>query len=590
MSLTPGVRFLLSRTPFLSSPLLAVFAIRNLARLLGLRVPLWVSLLTFLLTWPLIIVTRVIGRDLYHRYRAAQLGARIAPKVHTRLPGNLDLLTNIAKNANEGYIAEPTAQLIAKYGSVFNTNILGEDAIFTTCPEHTKYMLTTNFANFEKGKRFRSDMEGMLGLGVFNSDGDLWKFHRTLTRPFFTKDRISHFELFDRHAETAIALAKRRFKEGYAIDFQDLMARFTMDSATGFLFGNCLESLGAGLPYPYNVPLIPAGSTTPQAIKATEFVSGARRGQISIANRARGGWTWPLKEVFVDKTAEPRAVVTGYIRPFIEEALAKRNLVTDADGKTDDDEVLLDHLVKATSDARLIQDETRNVMFAARDTTAFTLTYVMYFLTQYPNVSARLRKEIVETVGLERPPTYDDIRGMKYLRAVLNETLRLYPVVPFNMRQSIKECTLPSPDPEGKPIYVPAGTRVPYSVFIMHRRKDLWGPDAEEFDPDRFFDERFKKYLLKNSFIFMPFNAGPRICLGQQFAYNEMSFILVKLFQRFKSFALDLDALAPEFRAPKEWKGAPGRKGVDCIFPKTLLTLHVGGGLWIRAEDADGGA
>ena len=55
-----------------------------------------------------------------------------------------------------------------------------------------------------------------------------------------------------------------------------------------------------------------------------------------------------------------------------------------------------------------------------------------------------------------------------------------------------------------------------YSVFFMHRRKDLWGPDAEEFDPDRFLDERVKTYLTPNPFIFLPFNAGPRICLGQQ--------------------------------------------------------------------------
>lgn len=86
----------------------------------------------------------------------------------------------------------------------------------------------------------------------------------------------------------------------------------------------------------------------------------------------------------------------------------------------------------------------------------------------------------------------------------------------------------------GEPdIYIPPRTRCLYSVLLMHRRKDLWGPDgtlrptclicylanrhaALMFDPDRFLDERVQKYLLPNPFIFLPFNAGPRICLGQQ--------------------------------------------------------------------------
>lgn len=92
---------------------------------------------------------------------------------------------------------------------------------------------------------------------------------------------------------------------------------------------------------------------------------------------------------------------------------------------------------------------------------------------------------------------------------------------------------LPGPDPDAKPFYVPPKTRILVSVIGMHRRKDLWGPDGKdylpirssvtyiffsalEFDPDRFLDERLHKYLTPRPFIFLPFNAGPRICLGQQ--------------------------------------------------------------------------
>lgn len=97
---------------------------------------------------------------------------------------------------------------------------------------------------------------------------------------------------------------------------------------------------------------------------------------------------------------------------------------------------------------------------------------------------------------------------------------------------------------------------------------------AETFDPDRFLDERVTKYLVANPFIFLPFNAGPRICLGQQFAYNEVSFFLVRLLQNFSSMSLDLKSQPPETLPPSSWKNCPGRKGIEEVFPKSHLTIY----------------
>jgi len=123
---------------------------------------------------------------------------------------------------------------------------------------------------------------------------------------------------------------------------------------------------------------------------------------------------------------------------------------------------------------------------------------------------------------------------------------------------------------------------------MMHRRKDYWGPDAEEFDPDRFLDERATKYLTPNPFIFLPFNAGPRICLGQQFAYNEMSFFLIRLLQNFSSMELDLGSQPPGSAPPQEWKvsGKGTRKAVEKIFPKVHFTMYSEGGLWLKMKEA----
>jgi len=121
----------------------------------------------------------------------------------------------------------------------------------------------------------------------------------------------------------------------------------------------------------------------------------------------------------------------------------------------------------------------------------------------------------------------------------------------------------------------------------MHRRTDLWGPDALEFDPDRFLDDRLHKYLTPNPFIFLPFNAGPRICLGQQFAYNEMSFMLIRLLQHFSSISLSPESLDPACRPPAAWARGEGRQAIEQFHPRSHLTLHAKGGLWLKMEPVE---
>ncbi|KIY63685.1 cytochrome P450 monooxygenase pc-2 [Cylindrobasidium torrendii FP15055 ss-10] len=534
---------------------------------------------------------------------AERMGARLPPRVRGRRLGNLDILRGVMDSFKSGYLADITVEMQEQLGTIFDMHILWANVYFTTSPDHMQAMLATQFSNFEKGAWFQKSMHSFLGVGVFNADGDMWKFHRSMARPFFSRDRITHFELFDRYANTVIAQMKSRFREGYALDFQEIIARFTMDAATDFLFGSCLNSLEDALPYPHFVSGRPQSPTS-------QFADAFLKGQDVITERQRKGWSWPLYEMTKDATAEHAKVVRDYVDPIIKAALGRKRSVVDgissqnttfADtekGSIDDDESLLDHLLKQTSDPTLVRDETINILLAGRDTTAATLTFAVYFLSMYPDVMTRLREEVLMVVGSVRMPTFDDIREMKFLRAVLNETLRLFPVVPFNIRESISATTLPSEIPGEKPIYIPARTPVMYSVWIMHRRKDLWGPDAEEFDPDRFLDDRAKKYLHPRPFIFLPFNAGPRICLGQQFAYNEASFMLVRLLQNFSSFVLDEKAQPPSSRPPAEWRNDPRfgeatgvgkrtRQGMDKVWPKATLTAYSAGGLWIKGVVAD---
>ncbi|KAF8600071.1 CYP63 cytochrome P450 monooxygenase-like protein [Ceratobasidium sp. AG-I] len=534
---------------------------------------------------------KAIG-EMQRRSDRKRLGLDVveAPRMKRWLPGNIDFIPEIVHSREVDYCGGAWSSLVEKHGNTFNTRLFGEDQILTTEPENIKAILSTEFTSFEKGKMFKDKMFSVLGTGVFNSDGDMWKFHRSMSRPYFTRDRISHFDLFARHSDAAINKLLARLSEPphpnlpSAIDFQDVVARFTLDSGTEFLFGRDVHSLDAPLPYP----------KAPPTDDSASFAAAFGRAQDLLIHRFSLAHLWPWMEMTWDRTAKDMGVIDEYVKPILREKLeekkrggGKLKVLVGEEGEKgtaleEGEDTLLDHLVQFTDDETVIKDEIVNILVAGRDTTAATLTFAVYLLATNPEVMAKLRKEIIEHVGPSNYPTSDDFREMKYLRAVINETLRLFPAVPMNERTAVKSTVFRS---GGKAFYVPAGSIASYSVLQMHRRKDLWGPDADLFDPERWIDERLKKYLTPNPFIFLPFNAGPRICLGQQFAYNESSFFLVRLLQRVESIQLIPEAYPEGTLPPKEWKEGSGRKVYEQVWPKSHLTIYCNGGLWVKMKE-----
>ncbi|KAJ7053504.1 cytochrome P450 [Mycena amicta] len=559
---TPGVEFLANFTlHVLSKPVLLAVAVHYVSQRLDVPLPLWATALLAGANIPVYAMYSVWISDRRQRREAESMGARMVPTIKGKLPGNLDIMQMMIRNRIHGYLGDGLIESMEELGPVVNLRILWTDMIITIWPEHIKAMLATDFNNFEKGARFQKDMASVLGTGVFNSDGDMWKFHRGMTRPFFNKERVSHFDTIDTHAELVVSTLKSRSRAGHAIDFQDLIGRFTMDSATETLFGTCVDSLKGSIPYAHNA----TANAVHTKSRENTFVQAINDAMEGVAVRDERNFLWPLWEIWKEGTHDAMEVVNAFLDPIIEAAVERKRVVDAMGEEKREAQNLLDELLNSTSDPKILKDETLSI---------------------YPAICQRLRAEVIAHVGPARRPTYDDIKDMKYLRAVINEALRLYPPVPFNVRDSIEATTWPSPDPNEKPIYIPAHTITPYSVLLMQRSKDLWGPDADEFDPDRFLDERLKKYLLTNAFQFLPFNAGPRICLGQQFAYNEMSFVLIRLLQSFSAFHLDEAAFAPASRPPAEWKNAKGRKAVDRFRPRMHLTMSTLGGMWVRVTEA----
>ncbi|THU78313.1 cytochrome P450 [Dendrothele bispora CBS 962.96] len=521
----------------------------------GVNLPTWAWVAALVSVHP----ANWIVSTLYNMHRvkkeAAARGAILVPRVKG---GIFELIGKI----RNGYMAEGFFEWSRQYGQTYIFPIFGVDRIMTMEPEHIKAILATQFDDFHKGE-IDDQFNSLLGSGVFNSDGE---FHRNMTRPFFSKVRISDYDVFERHAEETLSVLANRLAQGYPVDFQDAVARFTLDSATQFLFGKAVDSTSAGLPYPpsssssYPSSSLASSSSSETYLThpSTKFVTAFAQGQQALAFRGIRGKYWRLFEFWKDEAAGYRKDVEEFVNPILDEAVKSLRRKEKGDMESGsgsmkevgEEETFLEHLVKVTKDKKVVMDELLNILLAARDTTASLLTFSVYVLTQRPDIVARLKSEISEKVGFARRPTYEDTREMKYLRAFLNGS------------------------------YFQCG----YSIFLMHRREDLWGPDALEFDPDRFLDERLHKYLIPNPFIFLPFNAGPRICLGQQFAYNEASYFLIKLLQKFDNFSHVLDVQPSQ--PPPEWKPEPGTtKGRDKVTLFSHLTMSVKDGLWIRMEN-----
>jgi hypothetical protein len=181
----------------------------------------------------------------------------------------------------------------------------------------------------------------------FSSRVALGRFHRSITRPFFSKDRISDFDIFDRHADRVIAKLKDRFKGGIAVDIQDVLFRFTLDTATEFLFGQDVNTLSADLPYPANY----RGSDRGREHPSDGFALAFKRAMEYTFPRVIYEEFWPLMEPWEDTVATQREITNRFIDPIIHAALDKQKAAERVDGISKEEGTLLDHLVQQTEGA-----------------------------------------------------------------------------------------------------------------------------------------------------------------------------------------------------------------------------------------------
>ncbi|KAK2733587.1 hypothetical protein FQN57_002087 [Myotisia sp. PD_48] len=436
-----------------------------------------------------------------------------APKAQqTSWKLGIDLYKNIIQAVDDKRYLNLEQEMLEKHGDTFTFSMFGRTCIMTRDPENIKAILASQFEEFRlPDLRYKSFLP-MLGDGIFThvyGGGKLgypWQHSRSILRPQFSKQQIQDLPVLESFVKNLIA----RIPPGKTIDLQPLFFKLTMDTATDFLFGQSVNSL------------------LNNESSEIQFCADFTRGTEILMLRAS------LQEMyFLQKdTAELKALsrrIRQFIQPFITKALEQQASGKPTSSESGGKYIFLEEAARAFNDPVRLGSEILNILLAGRDTTASLLSTCFHQLARNKDVWHKLRNEIIDNIG-NRTPTYEDIKSLTYLRYVLNETLRLYPVVPSNSRQANITTTLPrggGPDGKSK-VLVTKDMNVLYSVWSLHRTETgVFGQDPHLFNPSRWA-------TIRPGWNYLPFNGGPRICLGQQYALTEASYVIIRILQKFK--------------------------------------------------------
>lgn len=429
------------------------------------------------------------------------------------------LFPNKSRNSLEGIIKNWRQYgdiVFSKIGPINNYMLFG--------PEYVYHVLVTNQKNYVKGLGY-NNLSLMVGRGILTSDGDLWKRQRRLMSPHFTPVAVLDFS-------TMMARSVKHMLDHWEEDAQqkrlvqmDLeMMRLTMSIIGQALFsfdlgqtpteiGHALQSAFTFVPSRSLISIFPMWLPLPSH---RQFAHDLKVIDAFLYQKIAEGRANPDRQNFLSTMLKVRDAETG----------------------------------EGMSDQQL-RDEVITLFFAGFETTARTLTWAWYLLGKHPEIQEKLREEARQVLGDGHLPTKEDLEKLVYTRMVVDEALRIYPPTALVARQSIEADQIGGYN-------IPPKAMLSLSPYAVHRHPQYW-PDPERFDPERFSAENAAG---RPKTAYIPFVAGPRICIGNSFALMEMVYALAMAALRFK-----LELTTPDEDIPADFRGT--------VRPAKLLNMKV---------------
>ncbi|TLS21648.1 uncharacterized protein PpBr36_09592 [Pyricularia pennisetigena] len=394
----------------------------------------------------------------------------------------------------------------------FEVNLGGMRTIWTADPENIKAMLGSQFDDYGRGKAFQKRWHDLLGTSIFNVDGQTWHDSRQRLRPLFIRQRVSNLDSYERHFQ---CLIKQHLDGGRTVDLKDVMSRFALDAISDYAMGCQVNTLDDR-----NKDVLDAL----ERVKTTQNIK-----------ECAGPLSWMVPTSGLKRDLK---VLDDFVAPLIDHAVHLPQCVLDEMDKTDRDWTYLKACATVSRDRDFLKSELMSVLLAGRDTLSGTLVWTLMELAKRPDLMADMRREIESTVGLgpdARRPTHDDLRSMRLVRNTLNETLRLFPPVSLNMRAALRNTSLPrggGQDGNG-PVGLAEGTPVIFSSHMLHLSPETYDQSPPGTSEPHVFDPYRWDVWKPKPWTYIPFGGGPRVCIGMELSMTAMTFVLVRLFQRY---------------------------------------------------------
>ncbi|XP_022757123.1 cytochrome P450 704C1-like isoform X1 [Durio zibethinus] len=466
---------------------------------------------------------------------------------------------------------QPTYRLLA----------FAQSEVYTTDTRNVEHILKTNFDKYTKGKYNQEILSDFLGQGIFAVDGEKWRQQRKLASFEFSTRVLRDFScsVFRKNAAKLVRAISELAVSGQAFDMQNILMKCTLDSMFKVGFGidlNCMD----GSSKEGNIFMKAFDDANEMVYWRYVDPFWKLKRSLNIGSEAALKKNIKVIDNFVDNVISTKRKLQAMERDLnVKEDILSRFLVeSEKNPKTMNDKYLREIIL--------------NFIIAGKDTSASTLSWFFYMLSKNPLIQEKIAQEVMDiTCGKVNDDNVDDfvttttdanLEKMHYLHAAITETLRLYPAVPVDGRCAEVDDMLP----DGHKIK--KGDGVYYMAYAMGRMTNIWGEDADDFRPERWLnngvfqpESPFKFVAFHVSILFSTmhvnncrsiliffflaaalFQAGPRICLGKDFAYRQMKILSIAILRFFRLKLVD-DTKIVNYR--------------------TMLTLHMKEGLHLYA-------
>lgn len=422
----------------------------------------------------------------------------------TRLPATRPLPPSPPSHPMLGLMREFRQDRIAlyrrmaqAYGDVLRMRYLWVNTYTVSHPDYVRHILVENNHNYVRNPFINDVVKLFLGDGLFTMDGESWLSRRRLMQPAFHRQRLAGLGTLMTDAAEAMLADWAQWHDGQEVMVDEEMMKTT------------LRVVGQAL---FSVDLLGAASALGDAFTG-----------VSEFTNYRMNTPFPPPLWLPTRRNRQFKAALATLDRTVYSIIQERKKTSEEKGD------LLDMLMAARdadTGAGMTDAELRNevalLIFAGHETTATTLTWAFYLLSQHPAAEAKLHAELA-TVLRGRTPTLADLANLPYNRMVIEETMRLYPPAWGVSRKSV------AADEVGG-YQIPAQASLTLPIVTLHY-DPRWWEQPERFDPERFSSERSAN---RHKFAYLPFGAGPRQCIGNNFALMEAQLVLATVAQRYQ--------------------------------------------------------